>query len=86
MRRVTKTAGIVAPTMWDRSPANEVYGCFWDAVEAIDTTPSGLRNKGRMGLPKPFHSSGRALLTEIEATDLLMGCQFLRLMSCGSVV
>jgi ubiquinone/menaquinone biosynthesis C-methylase UbiE len=38
MRRVTKIAGIVATTMWDRSRDNELYSCFWDAVEAIDTT------------------------------------------------
>jgi hypothetical protein len=24
--------------MWDRSHDNELYGCFWDAVEAIDMT------------------------------------------------
>ena len=32
MRRVTKTAGVVATTMWDRSRDNELDGCFWDAA------------------------------------------------------
>jgi ubiquinone/menaquinone biosynthesis C-methylase UbiE len=47
MRRVTKIAGVVATTMWDRSRANELYGCFWDAVEAIDRTAK--RPFGRQG-------------------------------------
>jgi ubiquinone/menaquinone biosynthesis C-methylase UbiE len=78
MRRVTKTAGIVATTMWDRSSDNELYGCFWDAVEAIDTTVK--RPFGKQG----SYGSAEALsqlwkdagLIEIEATDLLMRCQF----------
>ena len=44
MRRITKTAGLVATTVWDRSRANELDSCFWNAVEAIDPTakpPSG---------------------------------------------
>jgi ubiquinone/menaquinone biosynthesis C-methylase UbiE len=78
MRRVTKAAGVVATTMWDRSPANELYGCFWDAVEAIDTIAK--RPFGRQGsygsaeaLSRLWNGAG---LTDIEATDLLMRCQF----------
>jgi ubiquinone/menaquinone biosynthesis C-methylase UbiE len=47
MRRVTKTAGVVATAMWDRSHDNELYGCFWDAAEAID--PETKRPFGRQG-------------------------------------
>jgi SAM-dependent methyltransferase len=78
MCRVTKTAGIVATTMWDRSAANELYGCFWDAVEAIDTTAK--RPFGRQGsygsaeaLSQLWNDAG---LTDIEATDLSMRCRF----------
>jgi ubiquinone/menaquinone biosynthesis C-methylase UbiE len=78
MRRVTKAAGVLATTMWDRSPANELYGCFWDAVEAID--PTAKRPFGR----QESYGSAEALsqlwsgagLTDIETTDLLMRCQF----------
>jgi hypothetical protein len=78
MCRVTKTAGIVATTMWDRSAANQLYGCFWDAVEAIDTTAK--RPFGRQGsygsidaLSQLWNGAG---LIDIEGTDLLMRCQF----------
>jgi ubiquinone/menaquinone biosynthesis C-methylase UbiE len=78
MRRVTKTAGIVATAMWDRSRDNELYGCFWDAAEAID--PTVKRPFGRQG----SYGSAEALsqlwtgagLTDIETTDLAMRCQF----------
>ena len=78
MRRVTKTSGVVATTMWDRSRDNELYGCFWDAVEAIDTTAK--RPFGRQG----SYGSAEALsqlwtgagLTDIEVTDLSMRCRF----------
>ena len=78
MRRVTKTAGVVATTMWDRSRENELYGCFWDAVEAIDTTAK--RPFGKQGL----YGSAEALsqlwndagLTDIEVTDLSIRCRF----------
>lgn len=61
MRRVTKTAGILATTMWDRSRANEFNGCFWDAAEAID--PTVKRPAGRLG----SYNSAEAL------SDLLKG-------------
>ncbi len=78
MRRVTKTAGVVATTMWDRSRDNELYGCFWDAAEATDT--SAKRPFGRQGsygsaeaLSQLWNGAG---LTDIEATDFSMRCQF----------
>jgi ubiquinone/menaquinone biosynthesis C-methylase UbiE len=78
MRRVTKTAGVVATAMWDRSRDNELYGCFWDAAEAID--PTAKRPFGRQGsygsaeaLSQLWNGAG---LIDIEATDLLMRCQF----------
>ena len=78
MRRVTKTAGLVATAMWDRSRDNELYGCFWDAAEAVD--PTAKRPFGRHG----SYGSAEALsqlwsgagLTDIEVTDLSMLCQF----------
>ena len=77
-RRVTKTSGIVATTMWDRSRDNELYGCFWDAAEAID--PEAKRPFGRNGsygsaeaLSHLWNSAG---LTDIEVTDLSMLCEF----------
>jgi SAM-dependent methyltransferase len=78
MRRVTKTAGVVATTMWDRSRDNELYGCFWDAAEAID--PTAKRPFSRQGsygsaeaLSQLWNGAG---LTDIEVTDLSMLCQF----------
>jgi ubiquinone/menaquinone biosynthesis C-methylase UbiE len=44
MRRVSKAAGVVATAMWDRSPANELYGCFWDAVEVRSPVQSFSRS------------------------------------------
>ena len=78
MRRITKIAGVVATTMWDRSRANELYGCFWDAAEAIE--PTAKRPSARRG----SYGSAEALsdlwkgagLTHIEVTDLTMRCQF----------
>ncbi len=78
MRRVTKTAGVVATAMWDRSQDNELYGCFWDTAEAID--PTAKRPFGRHG----SYGSAEALsqlwsgagLTGIKTTALSMACQF----------
>jgi ubiquinone/menaquinone biosynthesis C-methylase UbiE len=78
MRRVTRTAGVVATTMWDRSCANELYACFWDAAEAID--PTAKRPAGKRG----SYGSAEALsglwtgagLTDIEVADLMISCQF----------
>jgi len=78
MRRVTKIAGVVATTMWDRSRANELDGCFWDAAEAID--PTAKRSAWRRGsygsaeaLSELWNGAG---LTDIEVTDLTLSCQF----------
>jgi SAM-dependent methyltransferase len=76
MHRVTKTAGVVVTTMWDRSRANELYGCFWDAAEAID--PTAKRPAERRG----FYGSAEALrelsigagLTDIEVTGVTIPC------------
>ena len=72
MRRVTKTAGIVATTMWDRSRANELHSCFWDAAAAID--PNAKRSTGRRGsygsaeaLSELWNGAG---LTDVEVTGL----------------
>jgi ubiquinone/menaquinone biosynthesis C-methylase UbiE len=78
MRRVTKPAGVVATTMWDRSRDNELYGCFWDAAEAID--PTAKRSSDR----RASYGSAAALsnlwegagLTDIEVTYFIMPCQF----------
>jgi ubiquinone/menaquinone biosynthesis C-methylase UbiE len=41
MRHVSKPGGVVATTMWDRTRANELQHCFWDAAIAIDPTVKG---------------------------------------------
>src|SRR5262245_34090433 len=76
MRRVTKTAGVVATTMWDRSHANEPDSCFWDDAEAID--PTTKRSAGRRGsygsaaaLPELWNGAG---LKDIEVTGLTISC------------
>jgi SAM-dependent methyltransferase len=78
MRRVTKSGGVVATTMWDGSRANELQNCLWDAAIAID--PTVKRPSERRG----SYGSAEALsglltgagLTDIEVTDLTMPCQF----------
>jgi ubiquinone/menaquinone biosynthesis C-methylase UbiE len=77
MRRVTKKAGIVATAMWDRSRANELENCFWDAALAID--PNAKRSSGRRG----SYGSAEALLelwrgaglTEVEIAGLTAACR-----------
>jgi hypothetical protein len=78
MRRVTKTVGVVATTMWDRSRANELDGCFWDAAETIDPTvkrPSERRRSygSAEALSDLWNGAG---LSHIEVTHLTMSCQF----------
>ena len=76
MRRVTKTAGVVATTMWDRSGANELDSCFWYAAAAID--PNAKSSAGRPG----SYGSAEALsdlwigagLTDVEVTAVTMPC------------
>ena len=78
MRRVTKSGGVVAATMWDSSRANEFNQCLWDAATAID--PTAKRPSDRPG----SYGSAEALsglltgagLTDIKVTDLNMPCQF----------
>lgn len=78
MRRVAKPGGIVATTMWDASPANELQHCFWDAALAIDPTlkrPSEKRGTygSAEALSELWKSAG---LDAIEVTELGMPCQF----------
>ena len=78
MRRVTKSGGVVATTMWDGSRANELQNCLWDAAIAIDPTvkrPSGgpVSYGSAEALSGLLKGSG---LTDIEVTDLTMPCQF----------
>jgi ubiquinone/menaquinone biosynthesis C-methylase UbiE len=77
MRRVTKKAGIAATAMWDRSRANELENCFWDAASAID--PNAKRSSGRQG----SYGSAEALselwrdagLTEVEVAGVSVPCR-----------
>jgi ubiquinone/menaquinone biosynthesis C-methylase UbiE len=77
MRRVTKKAGILATAMWDRSRANELENCFWDAAAAID--PNAKRSSGRQG----SYGSAEALselwigagLTEVEVAGITVPCR-----------
>ena len=77
MRRVTKKAGIVATAMWDRSRANELENCFWDAALAID--PNAKRSSGRQGsygsaegLSDLWRGAG---LTEVEVAGVTVPCR-----------
>jgi ubiquinone/menaquinone biosynthesis C-methylase UbiE len=61
MRRVTKSGGVVATTMWDGSGANELNACLWEA--AIPMDPIAKRTADRRGCSVPrrhFQTSGRA--------------------------
>jgi ubiquinone/menaquinone biosynthesis C-methylase UbiE len=49
MRRVTKSGGVVATTMWDGSHANELQHCLWDAAIAIDRTVKPSERRGSYG-------------------------------------
>ena len=77
MRRVTKKAGILATAMWDRSRANELENCFWDAAAAID--PNAKRSSVRQG----SYGSAEALselwigagLIEVEVAGITVPCQ-----------
>jgi ubiquinone/menaquinone biosynthesis C-methylase UbiE len=76
MRRVTKKAGMVATAMWDRSRANELENCFWDAALAID--PNARRSSGRQGsygsaeaLSELWSGSG---LTRVELAGITVPC------------
>ena len=75
MRRVTKSGGVVATTMWDGSRANELNHCFWDAALAIDPT---VKRPGRSygsadALSALWNGVG---LINTEVKDLTMPCQF----------
>ncbi|HEX7230816.1 MAG TPA: methyltransferase domain-containing protein [Candidatus Binatia bacterium] len=77
MRRVTKKSGILAAAMWDRSRANELENCFWDAAVAID--PNAKKSSGRQG----SYGSAEALsglwsgvgLAEVEVTGIAVPCR-----------
>jgi hypothetical protein len=63
--------------MWDRSRANELETCFWDAASAID--PNAKRSSGRQG----SYGSAEALselwsgagLTEVEVAGVTVPCR-----------
>jgi hypothetical protein len=63
--------------MWDRSRANELENCFWDAALAID--PNAKRSSGRQG----SYGSAEALselwrgagLTEVEVAGVTVPCR-----------
>jgi ubiquinone/menaquinone biosynthesis C-methylase UbiE len=78
MRRVTRSGGVVATTMWDGSRANEFNGCFWDAAITIDPTVKRTSERRRLyntaeALSDLLNGAG---LADIEVTDLTMACQF----------
>ena len=78
MRRVTKSGGVVATTMWDGSRANELNHCLWDAAIAIDpTVKQPSERRGSYGYAEALSGllTG-AGLTDIEVTDLTMPCRF----------
>jgi ubiquinone/menaquinone biosynthesis C-methylase UbiE len=78
MRRVTKSRGVIATTMWDGSRANELNQCMWEAAAAVDPTVKRPAERRRS------YNSAETLsdllkgvgLTDIEVTALTMPCQF----------
>jgi SAM-dependent methyltransferase len=78
MRRVTKSGGIVATTMWAGGRANELNHCLWNAAVAIDptVTPPSAR-RGSYGSAEALSAllTG-AGLTHIEVTELTMPCEY----------
>ena len=78
MRRVTRSGGVVATTMWDGRRANELNGCLWDAAITID--PTVKRPSERQGSYRTAEALSDLLngagLADIEVTDLTMSCQF----------
>ena len=77
MRRVTKSGGVVATTMWDGSGANELNACLWEA--AIPMDPIAKRTADRRGCSVPrrhFQTSRIVGLTDIEDAAFAMHCQF----------
>jgi SAM-dependent methyltransferase len=78
MRRVTRSGGVVATTMWHGSSANELTGRFWDAAIAIDPT-SKLQAEGPGSYGSAEALSGLlkgAGLSAIDVTELTMPCRF----------
>ena len=78
MRRVTKSGGVMATTMWDGSGANRLNACFWDAAEAMDPAVKRPIEK-----PGSYGSAARLLelwngagLMEVVVAELTMPCQF----------
>jgi SAM-dependent methyltransferase len=77
MRRVTKSGGVVATTMWDGSRANELQHCLWDAAIAIAPTVKPSERRGAYGSAEALSDLWKgAGLNDIEVTDLTMPCQF----------
>jgi len=78
MRRVTKSSGVVATTVWDGNRANELQNCLWNAAIAIDPTVKPFSGRpGSYGSAEALSSLlTDAGLTDIEVTDLTMPCQF----------
>ena len=62
--------------MWDRSRANELENCFWDAALAIDPNARSSGRKGSYGsveaLSKLWKDAG---LAEVEVAGLVVPCR-----------
>jgi ubiquinone/menaquinone biosynthesis C-methylase UbiE len=77
MRRVTKSGGVVATTMWD-GRANELNVCLWKAALAIDPAakrPAEMRRSygSAEALSDLWKEAG---LTDLTVTGLAIACQF----------
>ena len=78
MRRVTKSGGVVATTMWDGSRANELNQCMWEAAAVVDPTVRRPAERRRSyNSPETLSDllSGVGL-SDIEVGALTMPCQF----------
>lgn len=78
MRRITKSGGVVATTMWENSRANELTESLWAAAIPIDPAAKQIADK------REFYGSAARLsdlwksagLTDVEVSALSLPCQF----------
>ena len=75
MRRVTKSGGVVATTMWEAAQANELNASLWEA--AIPTDPKAKADvRGYRFQASAFRSLERPRFGGYRSCRLAMGCQF----------
>ena len=85
MRRVTKSGGVVATTMWDGTGANELNACLWEAAISIDPTAKRIADTRRYygSAAVLSHLCKGADLTDIELQGCLCAANFPSLTTTG---